>query len=245
MIFNLLTIFAFVSYVADENGYRAGFRLGAAATGVTTGPFVRPLGPTIPSGPPGPHIGPLGPGSTTYLPSKPNVDRSYLPPHWSGVITLTISDLRCEFVRIEKEFAIHPETKLAKLILANYFMMEKSSYKIYLSVLLDIDVRLKRINSWQLFSSLLFSCNVCAMRLYKSDAVNTSIYSTVCLLSRNSIDMWTRIEKPQIKFIFFLVNLSDRFVTSVAAQMWRNRLKRNHEPRYVVNPKGFSSRGMW
>ncbi|CAL1687350.1 unnamed protein product [Lasius platythorax] len=50
-----------VNYIADENGYRAGFRLGAAATG-KTGPHIRPRGPeSIPS-------------------SKTNVDRSYLPP---------------------------------------------------------------------------------------------------------------------------------------------------------------------
>ncbi|XP_020282168.1 uncharacterized protein LOC109853963 [Pseudomyrmex gracilis] len=57
-----------VNYVADENGYRAGFRLGAAAIGGT-----RPTGP---------HIGPpRGPGDTTYIPPKTNADRSYLPPH--------------------------------------------------------------------------------------------------------------------------------------------------------------------
>lgn len=48
-------IFVFTSYIADENGYRAGFRLGAAATGETGS--IRPPG-KIPT----------------------NVDRSYLPP---------------------------------------------------------------------------------------------------------------------------------------------------------------------
>ncbi|XP_071556737.1 uncharacterized protein [Temnothorax nylanderi] len=70
-----------VHYVADENGYRAGFRIGAAATGETKGSLIRPSGPSI--GPSGrqieSHVGPPGPGST-YLPSKPDVDRSYLPP---------------------------------------------------------------------------------------------------------------------------------------------------------------------
>ncbi|XP_011263320.1 larval cuticle protein LCP-22 [Camponotus floridanus] len=47
-----------VHYIADENGYRAGFRLGAAATGETR-PLIRPPGPKI-------------------VPT--NVDRSYLPP---------------------------------------------------------------------------------------------------------------------------------------------------------------------
>ncbi|XP_012543525.2 endocuticle structural glycoprotein SgAbd-1 [Monomorium pharaonis] len=71
-----------VHYVADENGYRAGFRLGAAATGVMMESLIRPLGPTVGSIGPniGPRIGPPGQGGTTYLPSKPNVDRSYLPP---------------------------------------------------------------------------------------------------------------------------------------------------------------------
>lgn len=60
---------SFPSYVADENGYRAGFRLGAAAIGGT-----RPMGPHI--GPPG------GPRDTTYISPKTNAeDRSYLPPH--------------------------------------------------------------------------------------------------------------------------------------------------------------------
>lgn len=57
------------SYVADENGNRAGFRLGAAALGVTQ--------PRI-------NVGTPGPGGTTYLPPKSppsKVDRSYLPPH--------------------------------------------------------------------------------------------------------------------------------------------------------------------
>lgn len=50
-------IFAFTSYMADENGNRAGFRLGAAATG-ETGPHIRPPGQNI----------------------VPTNDRSYLPP---------------------------------------------------------------------------------------------------------------------------------------------------------------------
>ncbi|KAL0118338.1 hypothetical protein PUN28_009169 [Cardiocondyla obscurior] len=68
-----------VHYVADENGYRAGFRLGAAAAGTSTGSLIRPVGPSIGSNI-GPHVASVGSGSTTYLPSKPNVDRSYLPP---------------------------------------------------------------------------------------------------------------------------------------------------------------------
>ncbi|XP_025159909.1 endocuticle structural glycoprotein SgAbd-1 [Harpegnathos saltator] len=62
-----------VNYVADENGNRAGFRLGAAATGGTTSHIN--VGDSRP-GAPG--------GGTTYLPPKltsSNVDRSYLPPH--------------------------------------------------------------------------------------------------------------------------------------------------------------------
>ncbi|XP_025996056.1 uncharacterized protein LOC105205130 [Solenopsis invicta] len=66
-----------VHYVADENGYRAGFRIGAAATGVMRGPRIGPLKPAVGE----PYIGPLGPGpGTMYLPSNPNTDRSYLPP---------------------------------------------------------------------------------------------------------------------------------------------------------------------
>ncbi|XP_072744204.1 uncharacterized protein [Anoplolepis gracilipes] len=52
-----------VHYVADENGYRAGFRLGRAATGETRTP-IRPL--------PGPEV---------FTSTKTDVDRSYLPPH--------------------------------------------------------------------------------------------------------------------------------------------------------------------
>ncbi|KAH0946485.1 hypothetical protein HN011_011746 [Eciton burchellii] len=50
-----------VHYVADENGNRAGFKLGAAAIRGS-----KQLNPE--------------PGSNTYLPPKTNVDRSYLPP---------------------------------------------------------------------------------------------------------------------------------------------------------------------
>ncbi|XP_029668383.1 uncharacterized protein LOC115238567 [Formica exsecta] len=50
-----------VHYTADENGYRAGFRLGAAATGETGHPIRLPR----PEG---------------ITPVKTNVDRSYLPP---------------------------------------------------------------------------------------------------------------------------------------------------------------------
>ncbi|XP_032677269.1 uncharacterized protein LOC116846940 [Odontomachus brunneus] len=64
-----------VNYVADENGNRAGFRLGAAALGITPS--------RINVAVPKPRV--LGPGGgTTYLPPKSpssNVDRSYLPPH--------------------------------------------------------------------------------------------------------------------------------------------------------------------
>jgi len=61
---NSNAIFPSISYVADENGNRAGFRLGAAAIGK--------VGPTKPIN--------LEPGSNMYLPPKTNVDRSYLPP---------------------------------------------------------------------------------------------------------------------------------------------------------------------
>ncbi|XP_011644047.1 uncharacterized protein LOC105431514 [Pogonomyrmex barbatus] len=68
-----------VNYVADENGYRAGFRLGRAAlSGGMMGSRITPSGPSI--GFPGSNIKPHGSGGTTYLPPKPKVDRSYLPP---------------------------------------------------------------------------------------------------------------------------------------------------------------------
>lgn len=70
-------IFVFFSYVADENGYRAGFRLGRAAL-ESPGPNVRSPELSGPLGPPGPP----GLGGTTYLPPKTTgADRSYLPPH--------------------------------------------------------------------------------------------------------------------------------------------------------------------
>ncbi|XP_029163485.1 uncharacterized protein LOC114934938 [Nylanderia fulva] len=56
-----------VNYIADENGYRAGFRLGRAVT--ETGSRIRPIGPE--------SIRPVGPESITR---KSNEDRGYLPP---------------------------------------------------------------------------------------------------------------------------------------------------------------------